>query len=67
MNIYVNSKLQDIREKTTIHEMLLSMDITAHGGLAVAVNNSIIPYAAWKNRELQPDDNIILIRATQGG
>lgn len=67
MNIYINSKLQDVPEKTTIHEMLLSMNVTAHSGLAVAVNNNIIPFAVWKTLALNQDDNVVLIRATQGG
>jgi len=67
MNIYINSKLQEIPEKATIMEALRSSGITAFSGIAVAVNNAIIPFSSWSSHTLDPEDNLVIIRATQGG
>ena len=36
-------------------------------GLAVAVNDTIIPRTSWENFILNENDTITIIRATQGG
>ncbi|UIR56902.1 sulfur carrier protein ThiS [Sphingobacterium sp. SRCM116780] len=36
-------------------------------GIAVAVNNQVIPKTAWSNTTLQHQDHILIISATQGG
>ena len=36
-------------------------------GLAVAVNNTVIPRATWETFTLKENDTITIIRATQGG
>ncbi len=36
-------------------------------GIAVAVNQEVIPKAAWKDIRLNEQDDILVITATQGG
>jgi sulfur carrier protein len=36
-------------------------------GIAVAVNNQVIPKADWGNTILQDKDSVLIITATQGG
>lgn len=36
-------------------------------GIAVAVNNTVIPRANWNSFQLKENDTITIIRATQGG
>jgi sulfur carrier protein len=36
-------------------------------GIAVALNGSVIPRAAWATTALQPGDSIEIVRARQGG
>ncbi|WBV54976.1 sulfur carrier protein ThiS [Chryseobacterium daecheongense] len=36
-------------------------------GIAVALNNRIIPISSWQNTVLQDQDSILIITATQGG
>ncbi len=36
-------------------------------GLAVAVNDTVIPRTTWENFILKENDTITIIRATQGG
>lgn len=36
-------------------------------GVAVAVNQTVIPQSAWSDTHLQDQDKILVIKATQGG
>ena len=36
-------------------------------GLAVAVNDAVVPRADWPAHAVRPHDRITIIRATQGG
>jgi sulfur carrier protein len=40
---------------------------TAQRGIAVALNGSVIPRAAWAATALQPGDSVEIVRAKQGG
>ncbi len=46
---------------------LSSSGINDLKGLAVAVNDTVIPRTAWENFALKENDTITIIRATQGG
>ena len=67
MNIYVNNKVQEIQGRPKVTDALASLNIISQKGIAIAVNNMVIPKAEWDNYELQHDDQVTLIRATQGG
>jgi sulfur carrier protein len=40
---------------------------TAQRGIAVALNGSVVPRAAWRETALQAGDSIEIVRARQGG
>jgi sulfur carrier protein len=39
----------------------------AQRGIAVALNGSVVPRAAWADTVLKPGDTIEIVRARQGG
>ena len=67
MNVYINNKLQDVPGQTNISGMLEALNITSQKGIAIAINNNVVPGAEWGTYELKDDDKVTLIRATQGG
>lgn len=67
MNIYINNKVQEIESDNKITDALNLLNLTSRQGVAVAVNNNIIPKAEWDNYILQAEDKITLIKAAQGG
>jgi sulfur carrier protein len=67
MDIYVNSKLQEIGTDASVSDALNSMNIPGQKGIAIAVNNNVIPKAEWGNYKLKEADKVTLIKATQGG
>ena len=40
---------------------------TAQRGIAVALNGTVVPRAAWPQTLLRPGDNIEIVRALKGG
>ena len=40
---------------------------TGQRGIAVAINGSIVPRAAWPQTQLQPGDSVEIVHARQGG
>ena len=49
-------------------EALLAMELPGkRKGIAVALNNRIIPQSAWLETFLKDNDSILIITATQGG
>ena len=67
MNIYINNKLQELHGQPKITDALHALDITAQKGIAVAINNNVIPRAEWDTYILKAEDKMTLIKATQGG
>jgi len=67
MNIYVNNKMQEIQGQPKITDALASLNIVSQKGIAIAINNNVVPKTEWDNYILQDEDKVTLIRATQGG
>lgn len=67
MEVQVNQQATAIPGDTPLYSLLDQRGLTATKGIAVAVNDSIIPRSRWEHHILQPHDKIIIIRATQGG
>jgi sulfur carrier protein len=40
---------------------------TAQRGIAVALNGTVVPRAAWPDTALKPGDSVEIVRARQGG
>lgn len=66
MNILLNGRSLSL-EKNNIRAMLELSGIKSPNGIAVAVNNAVIPRSQWEQFELKEQDKVIIIRATQGG
>jgi len=59
--------MQEIQGQPKITDALASLNIVSQKGIAIAINNNVIPKAEWDAYELQDEDKVTLIRATQGG
>src|SRR5690554_4710615 len=68
MNLIINGETKSFQAgQLTIREMLGHLDITLQKGVAVALNNAVIPQSQWEKSPLSDGDHIEVIRATQGG
>jgi sulfur carrier protein len=67
MVCYVNDLAHEATDNQLLADLLASLGQTHARGLAVAVNDLVVPRTEWASHALQPHDRILLIRATQGG
>ncbi|MFT6922222.1 MAG: sulfur carrier protein [Crocinitomicaceae bacterium] len=66
ITVMVNDSQMEVDEKTTI-QLLLEEVNTSVNGIAIAINDSIVPINKWESQCLNQNDNILIIKATQGG
>lgn len=66
ISISVNHESKSIEETAFLNQLLEQLQISTNG-IAVAVNNQIITKTSWDSTQLQANDAITIIQATQGG
>ena len=66
MKLKVNSKETAAKDGCTIAELASQLALPERG-VAIAVNNKMIPRTEWNERILQPNDSLVVIKAACGG
>ena len=66
MKLTVNSKETEVKDGCTVAGLSTLLTLPEKG-IAIAVNNRMIPRTEWENHVLQPGDNLIVIKAACGG
>jgi len=67
MKVLLNNKPQEVADHPTLSQALRSLQVHALNGVAVAVNNTVIQKEDWDSYFLQPNDRVVLVKASQGG
>jgi sulfur carrier protein len=67
MTIILNNHQKEVAEQATLQSIVVAALGNKQNGIAVAVNNTVIAKAERENYILQPNDTILIIKATQGG
>jgi len=67
MEITVNHQTYSVAVPCSVVQLLTAVLQIQGNGIAVAVNQSIVSKADWSVYHLQPGDQVMLIKATQGG
>jgi sulfur carrier protein len=67
MNITINGEPHTAPECATLAGALSTLGVVIERGVAVAVNDRVVPREKIPAFQLKPDDKILLITATQGG
>ena len=67
MIVNVNDRKHSVSDICNIDMLLENIGLNEKKGIAVAVNNEVIPKKDWNNNYLKENDKILVIRATQGG
>lgn len=65
--IYINDKEHAFVQGQSLSDLFKDLNIDAEKGIAVALNNKVIPRSEWNEYIVKQDDNFLLIKATQGG
>ncbi|HLP03891.1 MAG TPA: sulfur carrier protein ThiS [Paludibacter sp.] len=67
MTIRINDEQTAVPEGTTINDLVYIILQLQPAGMAVAVNESIVPRHSWEASQLQAGDKVLIIKASQGG
>ena len=68
MNIKVNGETKSVSSGLTLQQLLLHLEIDpTRPGIAIAINQEVVFRTEWEETEIQPDNEIEIIRAAQGG
>ena len=65
MTVYLNGK--EIQVEGQLQSLLQSQQLHEKKGIAVAVNNQVVPKTSWNFFALKENDKILVIQASQGG
>ncbi|WP_233897401.1 sulfur carrier protein ThiS [Tenacibaculum piscium] len=66
ITIKVNQKDHQILENLTLQEFVEYLNIPTNG-IAIAINSSVVKKTTWSLKLLQHNDDILIIKSTQGG
>ena len=66
MKLLINSEQKDFSGKN-ISELVQSLQMLSTNGIALAVNEKVVPRTEWEEFQLNNNDKILIIKATQGG
>ena len=68
MELKINNQTKQFQVEALSIQALLDIEIPQkQNGIAVAVNNNVIPKSNWNQHLLSETDDILIISATQGG
>ena len=66
MKVQVNNKEVEMTPASTLTQLAAQLELPAQG-IAIAVNNKMIPRSEWAKFALQENDNLVVIKAACGG
>ena len=68
MELKINNQTKQFVPESLTVQALLDLEIpNKQNGIAVAINNTVIPKSNWNLHPLHETDEILIISATQGG
>lgn len=67
MIVTLNGDKIELTNSSSLWQLLEQYQLHQQNGIAVAVNEEVIAKENWKDQELQENDRILIIKATQGG
>ncbi len=67
MEVEVNGSVRQFDDVDSVDELIERLDIDGGQGVAVAVNDEVVPRGRWESTPMNDGDRVEIIRATQGG
>ncbi|MCG9791566.1 sulfur carrier protein ThiS [Flavobacterium algicola] len=68
MELKINNQIKQFEQDVINVQALLDLEIPLkQNGIAIAINNTVIPKSHWNSQPVQETDDILIISATQGG
>ena len=67
MQVFVNDHPTDASGWKFLRDVTDAKGISSSNGVAVAINNSVVPKNEWSEKTLADGDKILIIKASAGG
>jgi sulfur carrier protein len=67
IEVSINQQRYSLRDSGTLADVLPLLQIGQTEGIAIALNEAVIPKGEWATHVLRAEDRVFVIRATQGG
>ncbi len=67
MTIRVNDKPRSFADAATLTHLLGELGLAERRGIAIAINDAVVPRSRWTSHALSDGDRVLVIQATQGG
>ncbi|PTN04344.1 sulfur carrier protein ThiS [Mangrovibacterium marinum] len=67
MHVIVNQQAMELPDSASVPDLLSALQINSIKGIALAVNDQIVRREHWNDFRFSSNDNILIIKATQGG
>ena len=67
IEVSINQKQYSFPDLGTLADVLPLLEIRQADGVAIALNEVVIPRSEWAKQVLREQDRVFVIRATQGG
>ncbi|NPD93056.1 sulfur carrier protein ThiS [Xylanibacter muris] len=66
MNVKINNETANLNEGTTVATLAGSRNLPERG-IAIAINNEMVPRGEWAVRKICDGDDIVILKAFCGG
>jgi len=67
MEIRINNSVLNVADDCSLLALLEQQGLATNKGIALAINDTVLPRDKWATYVIETNDNITIIRATQGG
>ena len=68
MELKINQQIKKFNAESLSVQSLLDLEIPhKQNGIAIAINNTVVPKINWNQHLVRETDEILIISATQGG
>lgn len=67
MIIRVNDQPREVANDLALADLVRDLGLAERKGVAIAINDEVVPRSTWPTRALSEGERILVIQATQGG
>lgn len=67
MTVFVNDQPRALATGAQLADLLRELGLAERKGVAIAINDEVVPRSTWPTRALAEGERILVIQATQGG
>jgi sulfur carrier protein len=67
IEVFINRQNYSFPDAGTLADVLPLLEIRQSDGIAIALNEVVVPKGDWGKQVLRAQDRVFVIRATQGG